>query len=122
MRAFRAAPRPAYPCAAPDRQVAPAGYARSSLTSPIRPAVAEFSSGKSLNGKERRGPNRQKSALVPTKSILSAANVPIIGGHHVPALQSSPEAWSGGSPSGSDSEDSEQLGMYQTVLAACRKR
>jgi hypothetical protein len=28
---------------------------------------------------------------VPTKSILKAANVPIIGGHHVLALQSSPE-------------------------------
>ena len=53
-----------------------------SLTSPIRPAVPEFSSGKSLNGKERRGPKRRKSAVVPTKSILSAANVPIIGGHH----------------------------------------
>jgi hypothetical protein len=26
---------------------------------------------------------------VPTKSILTAANVPIIGGHHVLALQSS---------------------------------
>src|SRR5215469_14523045 len=30
---------------------------------------------------------------VPTKSILTAANVPIIGGHHVLALQSSPEGW-----------------------------
>src|SRR5205807_6134017 len=28
-----------------------------------------------------------------TKSILKAANVPIIGGHHVLALQSSPEGW-----------------------------
>src|SRR6059058_4927944 len=64
-----------------------------SLTSPIRPAAPEFSSGKSLNGKERRGPKRRKSAVVPTKSILSAANVPIIGGHHVLALQSSPEGW-----------------------------
>ncbi|MGB9648285.1 MAG: hypothetical protein WCB44_24700 [Stellaceae bacterium] len=27
------------------------------------------------------------------KSILTAANVPIIGGHHVLALQSSPEGW-----------------------------
>src|SRR5258706_9847058 len=63
------------------------------LPSPMRPAVPEFSSGKSLNGKERRGPKRRKSAVVPTKSILSAANVPIIGGHHVPALQSSPEGW-----------------------------
>jgi hypothetical protein len=46
-----------------------------------------------LNGKERGGPKRRKSAVVPTKSILSAANVPIIGGHHVLALQSSPEGW-----------------------------
>jgi hypothetical protein len=30
---------------------------------------------------------------VPTKSIRNAANVPIIGGHHVPALQGSPEGW-----------------------------
>src|SRR3984893_18010978 len=67
--------------------------AQLSLTSPIRPAVPEFSSGKSLNGKERRGPKRRKSAVAPTKSILSAANVPIIGSHHVPALQSSPEGW-----------------------------
>jgi hypothetical protein len=28
---------------------------------------------------------------VPTKSILKAANVPIIGGHHVLALQSLPK-------------------------------
>jgi hypothetical protein len=28
------------------------------LTSPIRPAVPEFSPGKSLSGKERRGPKR----------------------------------------------------------------
>src|SRR5580693_9241337 len=63
------------------------------LTSPIRPAAPEFSPGKSLNGKERGGPKRRKSAVVPTKSILSAANVPIIGGHHVLALQSSPEGW-----------------------------
>src|SRR5437868_14615342 len=63
------------------------------LTSPIRPAVPEFSSGKSLNGKARRGPKRRKSAVVPTKSILKAANVPIIGGHHVLALRRSPEGW-----------------------------
>src|SRR6202030_717341 len=62
-------------------------------TSPIRPAVPEFSSGKSLSGKGCRGPERRKSAVVPTKSILTAANVPIIGGHHVLALQSSPEGW-----------------------------
>src|SRR5271156_3020398 len=62
-----------------------------SLTSPIRPAVPEFSPGKSLSGKERRRPKRRKSAVVPTKSILTAANVPIIGGHHVLALQSSRE-------------------------------
>src|SRR3984893_1559064 len=37
------------------------------------------------------GPGRRKSAVVPTKSILTAA--PIIGGHHVLALQSSPEGW-----------------------------
>jgi hypothetical protein len=30
---------------------------------------------------------------VPTKSILKAANVPIISGDHVLALQSSPEGW-----------------------------
>ena len=34
-------------------------------------------------GKGCRGPERRKSAVVPTKSILKAANVPIIGGHHV---------------------------------------
>src|SRR6202030_653266 len=62
-------------------------------TSPIRPAVPEFSSGKSLSGKGCRGPGRRKSAVVPTKSILTAANMPIIGGHHVLALQSSPEGW-----------------------------
>src|SRR5438128_12262246 len=39
------------------------------------------------------GPGRRKSAVVPTKSILTATNVPIIGGHHVLALQSSPEGW-----------------------------
>src|SRR5438477_8234687 len=49
------------------------------LTSPIRPAVPEFSPGKSLNGKERGGRKRRKSAVVPTKSILSAANVPMRG-------------------------------------------
>src|SRR6202030_2571109 len=62
-------------------------------TSPIRPAVPEFSPGKSLSGKGRCGPGRRKSAVVPTKSILKAANVPIIGGHHVLALQGSPEGW-----------------------------
>src|SRR5437763_9243778 len=31
--------------------------------------------------------------VVPARSILNAANVPIIGGHHVLALQSSPEGW-----------------------------
>src|SRR6266566_2773171 len=36
---------------------------------------------------------RRESAVVPTKSILRAANVPIIGGHHVLALQSPPEGW-----------------------------
>jgi hypothetical protein len=41
--------------------------------SPIRPAVPRFSSGKLLSGKERRGPKRRKSAVVPTKSILTAA-------------------------------------------------
>src|SRR5438128_10323280 len=48
-----------------------------SLTSPIRPAVPRFSPAKSLSGKERRGPKRRKSAVVPTKSILKAGNVPI---------------------------------------------
>jgi hypothetical protein len=67
--------------------------AQTNLTSPIRPAVLEFSPGKSLNSKELGGSKRRKSAVVPTKSILKAANVPIIGGHHVPALQSSPEGW-----------------------------
>jgi hypothetical protein len=43
----------------------------SSLTSPIRPAVARFSSGKSLSGKGERGPKQRKSAVVPTKSILT---------------------------------------------------
>src|SRR5437762_13098250 len=62
-------------------------------TSPIRPAVPRFSRGKSLSGKGYRGLKRRKSAVVPTKSILTAANVPIIGGHHVPALQGSPEGW-----------------------------
>src|SRR5207302_6804860 len=46
-----------------------------------------------LTWKGRGGPKRRKSAVVPTKSILTAANVPIIGGHHVLALQSSPEGW-----------------------------
>jgi len=67
---------------APARHRSSERLSRASLTSPLRPAVPEFSSGKSLNGKERRGPKRRKSAVVPTKSILSAANVPIIGGHH----------------------------------------
>src|ERR1700720_1053012 len=66
---------------------------QASLTSPIRPAVARFSSGKSLSGKGERGPKQRKSAVVPTKSILTAANAPIIAGHHVLALQSSPEGW-----------------------------
>src|SRR2546423_14321058 len=66
---------------------------RPNPTSPIRPPVPRFSLGKSLSGKERRGPKRRKSAVVPTKSILTVANVPIIGGHHVLALQSSPEGW-----------------------------
>src|ERR1700758_5315008 len=38
-------------------------------------------------------PCRSPGALVPTKAILSAANVPIIGGHHVLALQGPPEGW-----------------------------
>jgi hypothetical protein len=62
-------------------------------TSPIRPAVPRFSQSKSLIGKGGRGPEQRKSAVVPTKSILTAANVPIIGGHHVLALQGSPEGW-----------------------------
>src|ERR1700751_6217171 len=63
------------------------------LTSPIRPAVPRFSLAKSLSGKGRRGLGSRKSGVVPTKSILTAANVPIIGGHHVLALQNSPEGW-----------------------------
>src|SRR5262249_59250579 len=39
------------------------------------------------------GRNPGKWAVLPTKPILTAANVPIIGGHHVLALQSSPEGW-----------------------------
>src|SRR6266568_3445901 len=39
------------------------------------------------------GRKRQKSAVVPTKPILLAADVPIIGGHHVLAFQASPEGW-----------------------------
>src|SRR3984957_3912673 len=68
-------------------------FRAASPTSPIRPAAPEFSSCKSLSGKGCRGPGRRKSAVVPTKSILKAANVPIIGGHHVLALQSSLEGW-----------------------------
>jgi hypothetical protein len=44
-------------------------------------------------GKGCRGPERRKSAVVPIKFILGAANMPIISGHHVLALQSSPEGW-----------------------------
>jgi len=66
---------------------------RASLGSPIRPAVSRFSPAKSLNAKGCCGPGGGKSAVVPTKSILKAANVPIIGGHHVLALQGSPEGW-----------------------------
>src|SRR5882757_3348088 len=55
--------------------------------------VWQFSPSKRLSGKGRRGPGGRKSAVVPTKSIFTAANVPIIGGHHVLALQSSPEGW-----------------------------
>src|SRR5437899_12311502 len=46
-----------------------------------------------MSGKGRRGSRRRRSVVVPTKSILKAANVPIIGGHHVLALQDSPEGW-----------------------------
>src|SRR4029077_7886089 len=56
-------------------------------------AVAQFSQSKWLSGKGRRGLGRRKSAVVPTKSILMAGNVLIIGGHHVLALQSPPEGW-----------------------------
>src|SRR5204863_2791875 len=66
---------------------------RVSPSSPIRPAVWRFSQIKRLIGKEGRGRNPRKSAVVPTKSILTAANMPIIGGHHVLALQSPPEGW-----------------------------
>src|SRR3954454_18411728 len=58
-----------------------------SPTSPIRASIAQFPQGKSLICKGRGGRKRRKSAVVPTKSILKAVNVPIIGGHHVPALQ-----------------------------------
>src|SRR6201987_3320275 len=63
------------------------------LTSPIRPAVPRFSLAKSLSGKGRRGLGGGKSAVVPPKSIPPASNGPIIGGHHVLALQGSPEGW-----------------------------
>src|SRR5438270_3253710 len=66
---------------------------RLNLASPIRPAVPRFSSGKSLSSKGDRRPKRRKSAVVPTKPIFRTVNVPIIGGHHVLALQSSPEGW-----------------------------
>src|SRR5262249_21892829 len=59
----------------------------------LRPAVWRFSQSKCLIGREGRGPNPRKSAVVPTKSILTAANMPIIGGHHVLALQGPPEGW-----------------------------
>src|SRR3954466_572122 len=62
-------------------------------TSPIRASIAQLSQSKSLIGNESRGPNPRKSAVVPTNSILTAANMPIIGGHHVLALQGSPEGW-----------------------------
>jgi hypothetical protein len=52
------------------------GFIHVNLTSPIRPAVPEFSSGKSLSSKGCRGPERRKSAVVPTKSILQ-------GGHEI---------------------------------------
>src|SRR5438067_1450192 len=68
-------------------------FAGSSPTSPIRASIAQFSQGKSLICKGRGGRKRRKSAVVPTNSILKAVNVPIIGGHHVPALQGSPEGW-----------------------------
>src|SRR5262249_23488175 len=64
-----------------------------SPSSPIRPAVRRFSQSKGLIGKEGRVREPRKSAVVPTKSIPTAANMPIIGGHHVLALQSSPEGW-----------------------------
>jgi hypothetical protein len=44
-------------------------------------------------GKGRHGPGHRKSAVVPTKSIFKAANVLIIGDHHILALQSSLEGW-----------------------------
>jgi deoxycytidylate deaminase len=66
---------------------------QANLISPIRPGIAQFSQGKLLTCKGRGRRKRRKSAVVPTKSILKAANVPIIGGHHVPALQGSPEGW-----------------------------
>src|SRR5437763_3750472 len=82
--------------AEPHRYVSPARHLhRKDLnpSSPIRPAVLRFSQSKWLIGHESRGPNPRKSAVVPTKSILTAANMPIIGGHHVLALQGPPEGW-----------------------------
>jgi hypothetical protein len=42
---------------------------------------------------EKQGAPGVEKAVVPTMAILRAADVPIIGGHHVLALESSPEGW-----------------------------
>jgi hypothetical protein len=59
----------------------------------VRSAIFAEQAIDQLISKGRRGPKHRKSAVVPTKSILNAANVAIIGGHHVLALQGSPEGW-----------------------------
>src|SRR5262245_51284959 len=74
--------------AAPIRSVQRSGRRGVSPSSPIRPSVLRFSQSKRLIDNGSRGPERGKSAVVPTKSILTVANVSIIGGHHVLALQS----------------------------------
>src|SRR6516164_9033108 len=59
----------------------------------FNPAFCNFRGAKWLISKEGGWAKLRKSAVVPTKPILAAADVPIIGGHHVLALQSSPEGW-----------------------------
>src|SRR6202040_1680525 len=59
-----------------------------------QPVTEQIETGAArLIANEGGGPTPRKSAVVPTKPILTAANMPIIGGHHVLALQSPPEGW-----------------------------
>ena len=51
-----------------------------------------------VSGPQEKGlayPGRAKVAVVPTKPIPRAAFVRILGGHHVPAFEDSPEGWQG---------------------------